>query len=78
VKTQIWIAISMYVLVAIVRKELRLDRSLSEILQIISITLFEKSLISQALTESGSQDEKCDFCNQLMLFDFLRDSSETK
>jgi hypothetical protein len=70
VKTQIWIAISTYVLVAIIKKELKLNRSLSEILQIISITLFEKGLISQILTESDSQDEKSDFCNQLLLFEF--------
>jgi hypothetical protein len=70
VKTQIWIAISMYVLVAILKKELRLDRSLNEILQIISITLFEKVDISQVLTEMISQNEKSKLCNQLMLFDF--------
>ncbi|HKB40446.1 MAG TPA: hypothetical protein VKD72_28715, partial [Gemmataceae bacterium] len=46
---QVWIAISTYVLVAIVKKELRLDRSLSEILQILSLTLFEKTPILQAL-----------------------------
>jgi len=61
---------SMYVLVAIVKKELRLDRSLSEILQILSITLFEKSHISQLLTESISQNEERELCNQLTLFDF--------
>lgn len=49
VKVQIWIAISIYVLVAIVKKELGLDRSLSEILQILSLTLFEKTPILQAL-----------------------------
>ena len=42
VKTQVWIAISVYVLVAILKKELKLDRSLGEILQILSVTLFEK------------------------------------
>ncbi len=45
VRTQVWIAISVYVLVAIVRKELRIERSLSEILQIFSLTLFEKTPI---------------------------------
>src|SRR5207248_6210240 len=49
VKTQVWIAISVYVLVAIVKKELRLERSLSDILQILSVTLFEKSSIFTAL-----------------------------
>jgi len=49
VKTQIWIAISVYVLVAIVKKELKLDHSLYTILQIFSVTLFEKTPILQAL-----------------------------
>jgi IS4 transposase len=49
VKTQIWIAISVYVLVAIVRKQLRLDSSLYQILQIFSVIPFEKTPISQAL-----------------------------
>jgi len=69
VKTQVWIAISVYVLVAMVKKELGLDRKLSEILQILSITLFEKVLISQVLTETSSQNEKSHFCKQLLLFD---------
>jgi hypothetical protein len=51
VKTQIWIAISVYVLVAIIRKRMNLDMSLYTILQIFSITLFEKMPILQALTE---------------------------
>jgi hypothetical protein len=49
VKTQIWIAVSAYVLVAILRKRLALDSSLYQILQILSITLFEKTPILQAL-----------------------------
>jgi IS4 transposase len=52
VKTQIWIAISVYVLVAIIKKELKLERSLHEILQILSILLFEKTSLKQALTEN--------------------------
>jgi hypothetical protein len=70
VKTQVWIAISVYVLVAIVRKELNLDRSPSEILQILSITLFEKTPIFEALAphETGSYEKPR--CNQLPLFDF--------
>jgi hypothetical protein len=51
VKTQVWIAISVYVLVAIVKKELRIERSLYEILQVLSLTLFEKTPIFQALRE---------------------------
>jgi len=58
VKTQIWIAISVYVLVAIIKKELKIERSLYEMLQIISISLFEKEPIKQLLTKSNSQLEK--------------------
>jgi len=68
VKTQIWIAISVYVLVAIVKKELHLELSLGEILQILSITLFEKVPITQVLTENVLQDESFQFHNQLLLF----------
>jgi len=69
VKTQIWIAVSMYVLVAIIKKQLKLDRSLNEILQILSITLFEKSPIYQVLLDSYADIIKPDFYNQLSLFD---------
>ena len=70
VKTQIWIAISVYVLVAIVKKQLKLERSLGEILQILSITLFEKSPILQALTASYEQNQYYDSYKQLSLFNF--------
>ena len=70
VKTQIWVAVSVYVLVAIVRKRLALDASLYQILQILSVTLFEKTPILQALQASDSQDELPDPGNQLILFDF--------
>jgi uncharacterized protein DUF4372/DDE family transposase len=69
VKIQVWIAISVYVLVAIVKKELGVERSLSEILQILSLTLFEKTPIVQALSESKSQDPEPPYPNQLNLFD---------
>jgi hypothetical protein len=68
VKTQIWIAVSVYVLVAIVRKRLMLPISLYQILQILSVTLFEKTPILQALQPSDSQDDSCDYSNQLNLF----------
>jgi hypothetical protein len=68
VKTQIWIAVSVYVLVAIVRKTLALEASLYQILQILSVTLFEKTPILQALQASDSQDELVDSANQLNLF----------
>jgi hypothetical protein len=69
VKTQIWIAISVYVLVAIVKKHLKLDRSLGEILQILSVTLFEKDELSRVLTTVDIQTETQGPCNQLNLFD---------
>jgi hypothetical protein len=69
VRIQVWIAISTYVLVAIVKKELGLDRSLSEILQILSLSLFEKTPIFQALSEQKPQDPEPPFPNQLNLFD---------
>jgi len=68
VKTQIWIAISVYVLVAIVKKELKISLSLGEILQILSIVLFEKVPVTQVLTKTLSQNEIAPFHNQLLLF----------
>jgi hypothetical protein len=68
VKTQIWIAVSVYVLVAIVRKRLGLDLSLYQILQVLSLTLFEKTPILRALQPSNSQDDLSGFANQLNLF----------
>ncbi|PIP37789.1 MAG: IS4 family transposase [Desulfobacterales bacterium CG23_combo_of_CG06-09_8_20_14_all_52_9] len=62
VKTQIWIAITIYVLVAIVKKRLKLDQSLYTILQILSVTLFEKTPILQAFTEMP-------YTNQILLAD---------
>ena len=70
VKTQIWIAISVYVLVAIIRKRLRLESSLYQILQILSLSLFEKTPILQALQPPDSQSELHEVDNQLILFDF--------
>jgi len=70
VKTQIWIAVSVYVLVAIVRKRLALRASLYQILQILSVTIFEKTPILQALQASDSEIELVDPGNQLILFDF--------
>ena len=69
VKIQVWIAISVYVLVAIVKKELGIERSLSEILQILSLTLFEKTPIFQALSDSEPQDPEPPFPNQLNFLD---------
>jgi hypothetical protein len=70
VKTQIWIAVSVYVLVAIIRKRLGLEASLYQILQILSVTLFEKTPILRALQASDFEDNLDDSGNQLILFDF--------
>ena len=69
VKTQIWIAVSVYALVAIVRKRLGLEISLYQILQILSVTLFEKTPILQAIQPSDSQENLPISVNQLILFD---------
>src|SRR6516165_6551626 len=69
VRIQVWIAISVYVLVAIIKKELRVERSLSEILQILSLVLFEKTPIFQALSDEKPQDPNVDIPNQMMFFD---------
>jgi hypothetical protein len=69
VKTQVWIAISVYVLVAIVKKELGIDRSLSQILQILSVTLFEKTSLFTALSRQIAPTGDPAFPNQRTLFD---------
>jgi len=70
VKTQIWIAVSVYVLVAIVRKRLGLEASLYQILQILSLTLFEKTPILRALQTFDVDEDLAENHNQLILFDF--------
>jgi hypothetical protein len=70
VKTQIWCAVATYVLIAIVKKELQLDASLYTLLQILSVSAFEKTQLSQAFAGSGQFTEQTDFYNQLNLFDF--------
>jgi IS4 transposase len=67
VKTQVWIAICVYVLVAIVHKELRLEHSLSQILQILSVNTFEQVPLAQLVAKSGFQDRPSDNPNQLIL-----------
>ena len=67
---QIWIAVSVYVLVAIVKKRLDLDASLYTLLQILSVTLFEKMPIHQALAGDESRCNASQITNQLNLFDF--------
>ena len=75
VKTQIWIAVSVYVLVAIVKKRLDLDASLYTLLQILSVTLFEKMTIHQALAGDENRCNASQITNQLNLFDFKPDTS---
>jgi len=70
VKTQVWIAVTIYVLVAIVRRELGVARTLAEILQILSITIFEKTPILQVISEGYDKDSDPDLHNSLPLFDF--------
>lgn len=69
VKTQIWIAISVYVLVAIVKKRLALPSSLYENLQILSLTLFERTPLDQLLTHADADPDRRETRNQLNLFD---------
>lgn len=68
VKTQVWIAIAVYVLVAVVKKRLKIDASLYTILQILSLTLFEKTPLDQLLARVDREDESAQNGNQLILF----------
>ena len=70
VKTQIWCAVATYVLIAIVKKELQLDASLYTLLQILSVSVFEKTPLSEAFAGEWPISEQTDFSNQLNLFDF--------
>ena len=69
VKTQIWCAVSTYVLIAIVKKELQLNASLYSLLQILSVSVFEKTQLSQAFASSELFQNQTGFSNQLNLFD---------
>jgi len=69
VKSQIWIAICTYLLVAILKKQLNLESSLYEILQILSVSLFDKTPVNQLLMKQELQIEENDTHNQLILFD---------
>ena len=70
VKTQIWCAVATYVLIAIVKKELQLNASLYTLLQILSVSVFEKTQLDQAFAGSLLISEQTEFSNQLNLFDF--------
>ena len=70
VKTQVWVALSVYVLVAIAKKQLGLDLSLYKILQILSVTIFEKTPISEGFPNFNDENEDLNLANQLNLFEF--------
>ena len=70
VKTQLWSAIAVYVLVAILKKRLALDATLYQILQVLSVTLFEKTPILRTFDDPDSQEKSTLFSNQLTLLDF--------
>ena len=70
VKSQIWIAVSVYVLVAIIKKRLNLDASLYTLLQILSVTLFAKMPLQQAFTTNASTENPASSSSQMILFDF--------
>ena len=71
VKTQIWIAVSVYVLVAIIKKRLKIETSLYNILQVLSLTLFEKIPLIQLLDKSNNNPKFIENDIQLNLFDNL-------
>lgn len=68
VKAQVWIAVSVYVLVAIMKKRLKINASLYTLLQVLSVTIFERMPLLQALTEQENNDETIETDNQLILF----------
>jgi len=70
VKTQVWCAVATYVLIAIVKKELQLDASLYTCLQILSVSVFEKTQLSCALQANSADSDMPPSANQLNLFNF--------
>jgi hypothetical protein len=70
VKTQVWVALSVYVLAAIIKKQLGLDQSLYQILQILSVTIFEKTALSQGFLNVKDEIENLILAKQLNLFEF--------
>ena len=70
VKSQIWVALCIYLLVAITRKRLRIQCSLYTFLQILEVNLFEKKPIFSLVTEALKQNSETPGCNQLKLFNF--------
>lgn len=70
VKTQIWCAVAIYVLIAIIRKELQVDASLYTLLQIFSVSVFEKTPLNKALFDTGDRTDPDASGNQLNLFNY--------
>ena len=70
VKTQVWIATSVYVLIAIIKKRFDIDASLYTILQVLSVTVFEKTPLLQLLSEAERTEDSHPTHNQLNLFDY--------
>jgi IS4 transposase len=68
VKTQIWTAVSVYVLVAIVRKRLKIQASLYEMLQILSLTMFEQTALNMLFSQIQGRQSDTELANQLNLF----------
>jgi len=68
VKTQLWIAVSVYVLVAIVRKRLKLEVSLYTLMQVFSVTVFEKTSIESVILQTADSSEYVTYYNRLNLF----------
>lgn len=69
VRTQVWVAVCVYVLIAIIRKQLAVDLSLSQMLQIVSVNVFEQVPLAELFANTSSQSESVTVCNQLMLWD---------
>ena len=69
VKTQVWVAVCTYLIVAIIKKEQKILQPMSELLQVLAILQFEKSPISELFTEFDSDNPEGGFANQLLLFD---------
>ncbi len=70
VKTQVWIAVSVYVLIAIIKKRLSLEANLYTLLQVLSLTVFEKMSLLQVLSCTENTEDRCLTANQLNLFGY--------
>ena len=69
VKTQVWIAVCTYILVAYIKKQLKVELSLYEMVQILSVSVFSKVPLHELFTNMSKNEKYIEFCNQLKLFD---------